>query len=379
MTFHPDRNWLRRFRSAVPKWYDDAGRDLPWRATRDPYAVWISEVMLQQTTVAAVRPYFERFLERFPDVTALANSDEADVLRLWEGLGYYSRGRNLHRAARVVVERFGGTFPQDVDELRSLPGVGRYTAGAIASFAFDIPAGIVEANTVRLYARLMGYDGDPRSTAGQRALWEFAETIVPKRNAGAFNHALMDLGATVCTIAEPRCESCPVRSCCTAFADGRQAEIPPPKKRTKITDVTEASVAVEKQGKFLLRQRGEGERWAGLWDFPRFEVPGDAVAPNSDRPTVPAELANVLVDGVREAVGVTCAVDALVTEIRHGVTRFRIRLLCLRGRHVSGRLPPRSPTAWVAPRDFGEYPLSTTGRQFAEILAAGDDGRSDDT
>ncbi len=232
--FTPDPPWLRRFRRNLLRWYDRAGRDLPWRATRDPYAVWISEVMLQQTTVAAVKPYFERFLERFPDVAALAAADESDVLRLWEGLGYYSRGRNLHRAARVVVEQHDGRFPEDVTTLQSLPGIGRYTAGAIASFAFDVPAPIVEANTVRLYARLTGLDGDPRSTAGQRALWEFAEAIVPAKRAGAFNHALMDLGATVCTINEPRCHDCPVRSCCRAFADGRQAEIPPPKRRRQL-------------------------------------------------------------------------------------------------------------------------------------------------
>jgi A/G-specific adenine glycosylase len=166
------------FLHALLDWYRNHGRDLPWRMERDPYRVWLREIMLQQTTVAAVIPYLERFLVRFPTVESLAATEEADVLRLWEGLGYYSRARNLHRAAQRIVSDHGGEFPHEVAALQTLPGIGRYTAGAIASFAFGQPAAIVEANTLRLYSRLLGYDGDPRSSAGQQTLWAFAESLI---------------------------------------------------------------------------------------------------------------------------------------------------------------------------------------------------------
>src|SRR5690606_10067608 len=187
------------------------GRELPWNDQRDAYRVWVSEIMLQQTTVTAVKPYYERFLARFPDVQALAAASEDEVLRLWEGLGYYSRGRNLRKAAQAIVADHAGRLPADAVELARLPGIGRYTAGAIASFAYGLPEPIVEANTLRLYCRLMGYEGDPRSTAGQRQLWSFAEKILPRKSPGEFNQALMDLGATLCMPVNPNCEACPVQ------------------------------------------------------------------------------------------------------------------------------------------------------------------------
>lgn len=220
-----DANWLHRLRVALRRWHVGNGRDLPWRNCRDPYKVWISEIMLQQTTVAAVKPYFERFLKRFPNIAALAAADEADVLRLWEGLGYYSRARNLRKGAQAIVAN-GGVFPDSVEELLPLPGIGRYTAGAIVSFAFDRPAPILEANTLRLYCRLLGFRDDPRSAAGQRVLWSFAEQLVPTKSPGEFNQALMDLGATVCTPTEPHCDECPVASYCRALAEQAQSKIP---------------------------------------------------------------------------------------------------------------------------------------------------------
>ena len=239
------------FRRKLNDWYADQGRDLPWRRNFEPYQIWISEIMLQQTTVVAVIPYFERFLGRFPTVADLAAADESEVLRLWEGLGYYSRARNLHRAAKVIVEQYSGLFPTELDTLQSLPGVGRYTAGAIASFAFDQRAPIVEANTLRLYSRLIGYAGDPRSRDGQERLWAFAEDILPRKGAGRLNQALMELGATVCSPREPDCESCPVHAHCQAFRDGTQATIPLPKPKTVITEMTEVSIAVRTGSKYL--------------------------------------------------------------------------------------------------------------------------------
>lgn len=219
------------FRRKLLAWYRCHARDLPWRRTTDPYHIWISEIMLQQTTVAAVIPYFERFLAQFPTVAELAAAPENEILRLWEGLGYYSRARNLHRAAKVVTEHYDGCFPQDILSLQALPGIGRYTAGAIASFAFDAAAPIVEANTLRLYSRLLGYDGDPRSKKGQSILWGFAESILPRTKPGRLNQALMELGGSVCLPREPHCESCPVQQHCRAFRDGTQATIPRTNRR----------------------------------------------------------------------------------------------------------------------------------------------------
>ena len=370
---------LAEFRAALLAWYAAHARDLPWRRTRDPYRIWVSEVMLQQTTVAAVVPYWERFLARFPSVEALAGADEADVLRLWEGLGYYSRARNLHAAARAVVER--GGWPETVEGLRELPGVGRYTAGAVASFAFDLPAPIVEANTLRLYARLLAYPDDPRSTEGQATLWAFAERLVPETGAGVVNQALMELGGTVCTPKEPACGACPVSRWCGAFAAGLQGSIPPPKVRPKITEVTEATVAVRRaDGAVLLRRRADDERWAGLWDFPRFEPPAEltaAVPPvptDARQRTLPLEhdagpLRDWLAEAVREQTGVRCAVAEPLAEIRHGVTRYRIRLLCFAAERTGGRLKSGVPLRWEKPAGMGVLPLSKTGRQFANRLA----------
>jgi A/G-specific adenine glycosylase len=314
--------------------------------------------MLQQTTVAAVVPYFERFLTRFPSVRDLAASEESDVLRLWEGLGYYSRGRNIHKAARAVVEQFEGIFPADVTALQGLPGIGRYTAGAIASFAYDKRAPIVEANTLRLYSRLLGYDGDPRSTEGQQVLWSFAEAILPKSQPGRFNQALMELGATVCSPKAPECERCPVSGFCRAYRENAQATIPRLAKRAQITEVTEASVAVRRDNTYLLRRRTVGERWAGLWDFVRFEL---ATSPVDDIPEIVA--------AVHRHSGLQVELGPQLAELKHGVTRYRITLKCFTAEPVSGTLRPDEEWEWVRAANFGEFPLSVTGRKFAKLLA----------
>lgn len=324
--------------------------------------------MLQQTTVVAVVPYFERFLARFPNVRELAAAEESDVLKLWEGLGYYSRARNIHKAARVVVERHDGVFPADVTALQELPGIGRYTAGAIASFAFDQRAPIVEANTLRLYARLLGYDGDPRSSDGQRVLWSFAEAVLPKSQPGRFNQALMELGASVCSPKSPDCERCPVSGWCAAYRDQTQATIPRLAKRAEITAVTEASVAVRRNDSYLLRRRTPGERWAGLWDFVRFEVvsPKPTTSATSTTDDVPHIIA-----AVYRQTGLRVDLGPQLAELKHGVTRYRITLKCFTAETVSGTLRTGEEWQWVKAAKFGEYPLSVTGRKFAKLLAEG--------
>lgn len=314
--------------------------------------------MLQQTTVAAVIPYFERFLARFPTVSDVAVAEESDVLRLWEGLGYYSRARNIHKAAGVIVKQHLGNFPTDIESLRSLPGIGRYTAGAIASFAFDLRAPIVEANTLRLYCRLLGFSGDPRSKEGQHQLWSFAEAVLPNVSPGRINQAMMELGATVCSPREPGCESCPVRQHCKAFREGTVSEIPRPKQRVAITEVTEVSIAIRHGSKFLLRRRSENERWAGLWDFIRFEI-GDGLLDRDRR---------LLIDGIQQRSGLQIELGPQIAELKHGVTRYRITLKCVIARRLNGRLKSGEEWQWLKPTDFDHYPLSVTARQFAEKL-----------
>jgi A/G-specific adenine glycosylase len=379
-----DRNWLRRLRRNLRNWYAKHGRDLPWRGTGDPYRIWISEIMLQQTTVVAVVPYFERFIERFPTIHELAAADEDEVLRCWEGLGYYSRARNIHKTARLIACDHAGRFPSDHRLLMKFPGIGRYTAGAIVSFAFDRPAPIVEANTLRLYCRLLGFAGDPRSTAGQRLLWNFAERVVPCQQPGRFNQALMDLGATVCTSAEPACGRCPLQSCCVAFADGSQTTIPVGAVRPQTTYLTEAAVAICHKGQYLLRRRGDGQRWAGLWDFIRFPLADKFTASGKLTPRssqrrhervaiakqIPARTRRELTAQIAAETGLDVTLGPLLADIRHSVTRYRIRLLCFRA-ESRGRLPTvEPPLRWVDIGELNDLPLSVTGRKLAEMLAA---------
>jgi A/G-specific adenine glycosylase len=359
----PDAAWLRSFRRRLLAWFDRNARCLPWRRNRDPYAVWVSEIMLQQTQVGTVVGYFDRFLAKFPTIEALAQADEHDVLRLWEGLGYYRRARQLHRAAQLVVAQHGGRFPRDPQTVRRLPGIGRYTAGAILSIAFDAHEPILEANTVRLFARLLAYDGDPRSAEGQRLLWAMAEALLPHRNSGRLNQALMELGSEVCSARSPRCEQCPAAPLCPTNQQGRQNEIPRPKARRDIEPVSEAAVLVRRAGRVLLVRWPEGRRWAGLWDFPRFAVHGEK----------PADRHRELVENVLAMTGVTIAPGRHIKTLTHGVTRFRITLECHEAAFLSQHKtsPAHLETRWLRPSELDAYPLSSTGRKLAKMVVAG--------
>jgi A/G-specific adenine glycosylase len=334
--------------------------------------------MLQQTTVAAVVPYYERFLARFPTVESLARAREHDVLRLWEGLGYYSRARNLRLAAQQIVNERNGTIPQELDELVRLPGIGRYTAGAIASLAFDRPAPIVEANTLRVYARLLAFGGDVHSTAGRNVIWNFAERAVPQNSAGAFNQALMDLGAMICTPVAPACERCPVRSCCRAFRDGVVNEIPRPRVRPQTTFVKEAMIAVREEGRYLLRKSPAGERWAGLWEFLRIGLGEDARGSNgkdsrakskSSSQPLSMSMRRRLEQAVTERCGLSVESEPVAFEFQHTVTRFRIRLLCVIAESPGGSSKLPENFRWATPAQFGRFALSMPARKFARRLA----------
>jgi len=239
-----DPEAVGRARSALAAWYDRGHRALPWREGRDPYRILVSELMLVQTTVAAAVPYFARFLARFPTVEALAGAEEVEVLRVWEGLGYYRRARQLHAAAKVIVGEYGGKIPADPALIRALPGVGRYIAGAVASFAFDLPEPILEANTQRVLARLLAWGQDLKAPASQRRLWEAAARLVPSVQPGRFNQAIMELGATVCTARVPSCLICPLATDCAARLQGRQDILPIKTIKPKLHDVVEACAVV---------------------------------------------------------------------------------------------------------------------------------------
>lgn len=320
-------------------WYRRHRRDLPWRESRDPYRVWVSEIMLQQTQVERVKEYFARFLERFPDVQTLARAPEREVLRRWEGLGYYRRARQLHAAAKRIVAEHGGEFPKTAAGLRGLPGIGRYTAGAIASIAFGEREPIVEANSRRVIARLVGH-GEPVGGAGDEPLWRIAAELVPARDPGLFNQAVMDLGATVCTVTRPLCNKCPLAGSCVARATGRVEAIPALPRPRAVKQLRETALVLQAGDRVVVEQRGEGEWWEGLWDFPRAAA------------------------GERRKAG-----DRLLGTVTYTVTHHRITC-----RVVARRLPRPPALAkhrrLVSPAALGRLAMTAPGRSIARLLAA---------
>lgn len=357
--FEPDAQWRAAFRRQLMPWFAKHQRALPWRETRDPYAIWVSEVMLQQTQVATVQSYFPRFLASFPTIADLAAAPEQQVLRLWEGLGYYRRARQLHRAAQVIVAEHGGEFPRVIEQVRALPGIGRYTAGAILSIACDQRHPILEANTFRLLARLLAYRDDPRSTEGERRLWQFAEELLPQGQTGQFNQALMELGSLVCTPRAPRCDACPVAKLCRTRALGLQDVIPPAVRKVAFESVRAAAVIVTRGDKLLVLCNPPGERWAGLWDFPRFELTAEG----------PAAIEAEIVAKCAERCGVKIRLQRMFATLKHGVTRYRITLDAWWATVASGRLKQSAWTPrWVTLDELAALPLSSTGRKLAKLV-----------
>ncbi len=351
---------LPRLRRRLLAWFDRHRRDLPWRRDRDPYRVWVSEVMLQQTTVAAVVPYFERFLQAFPTLADLAAADEQDVLRLWEGLGYYRRARHLHQAARRLAAEHGGALPNDPAVWRDLPGVGRYILGAVLSQAFDRRLPIVEANSLRVLCRLFGYAGDPRSGDGQRWLWQKAAEVLPAKRVGDFNQALMELGALVCTPAAPRCGDCPVASECVARKQGRQEAIPRKPERAEATEVREVAFAVRRGPRLLLAQRrANATRWANMWEFPHGELQAGETYEAAAARLLPA------------LTGLDAELGPELMTVRHGVTRFRITLVCFEAICRGGTFASSfySRGLWLRPQELAAYPVSTPQRKLTRAAA----------
>jgi A/G-specific adenine glycosylase len=341
------------------RWYDRQRRDLPWRPPPgkrllpDPYAVLVSEFMLQQTQVATVVPYFGRFLERFPTIQSLAAAGEQDVLRLWQGLGYYSRARNLLAAARKVVSDFGGEVPRSPEQLHSLPGVGPYTAGAIASIAFDCRAPILDGNVSRVLCRIEKITGDPRRPDTAKRLWQIAEGILPRRRCGDFNSALMELGAVICTPRQPACNRCPVRSLCKARAAGVQDKIPPPRRARPVPLEKRWTICVCRGDEYLIERRPSRGRWAGLWQFPTFEANGSLPSGGA----------------IANKIGLSLDRLTRIGEIRHALTHRRYEFTAFTAVADSQTSSePSQDRRWVRLENLDEYPLSRPQIRIAEML-----------
>jgi A/G-specific adenine glycosylase len=356
----PHRRYLLQHREAMRRpllrWFEGQARDLPWRHDRTPYRVWVAEVMLQQTQVETVLGYYEPFLARFPTLAALAAASQQEVLKLWEGLGYYRRARALHRAARQVVAQHGGALPADVEALRDLPGIGPYTAGAIASIAFDIPAPAIDGNVRRVLARVLALP-DP-TPAPLRAA---AQVLIPADAPGAFNEALIELGATLCRPQSPRCLLCPWPAVCRAHQQGEPERYPRPKPRRAIPhyDVV-AAVTLREDGHVLVARRPEHAMLGGLWEFPGGK--------REQGETLEAALRREL----QEEMGIDVAVGRQVTVVQHAYTHFRITLYAFVCQLRAGE--PRciecADFRWSTLAELSTLPMAVTDRKIAEAVAA---------
>ena len=339
------------FARRVSAWQRRSGRhDLPWQRDGDPYRIWVSEIMLQQTQVAAVIAYFERFVARFPCVAVLASAEEDEVLKLWSGLGYYARGRNLLRAARIIAARHGGRLPRDPAVLESLPGIGRSTAAAIAVFSFGARAAILDGNVKRVLARCFGVGGFPGVTVIERKLWTLAESLLPARGVERYTQGLMDLGATICTRNRPRCERCPVAELCVARRTGRVGELPEARPRKAAPRRRATWIVLRHHGQVLLERRPSAGLWGGLWTFP--------------------ELGRVAVEEYcRREFGCTLSRTRRLAPIQHGFTHFKLTispLLC-----DVARATPRAEQSgriWLSIEDAAHAAVPTPVRKLLRTV-----------
>jgi A/G-specific adenine glycosylase len=335
-------------------WFQLQARDLPWRRTRNPYHIWVSEIMLQQTQVATVIPYYERFLAQFPTIKALAEAPQEQVLKAWEGLGYYSRGRNLHAGAIRVLEAHSGAVPDTWKALKALPGIGDYTAGAISSIAFGLAVPAVDGNVMRVLARWFLIQEDIALLATKRRIDAIAQALVPQEVPGAFNEALMELGATVCVPSVPRCGLCPMTAHCRAFAAGLQGNLPIKAKKTALREVTLAVALISLNGRHLIVRRPNEGIWAGLWGFPTFEASCDE------------ELGETLTRSL-EAQGLAIALGKPFTTLHHTLTHRRLTLKVYEATYLSGELT-LGQHAWVSLQELDAYALPVPFRKLAKCL-----------
>ena len=348
--------------SALLNWYNQHSRELPWRGANDPYTIWISEIMLQQTRVETVIPYFERWMQRFPTINALANAPLQAVLSAWEGLGYYSRARNLHRAAQIVLQDHAGELPRSVAALRKLPGIGRYTAGAIAAIAFDLDEPALDGNIRRVLARVFNVTVPARSPEGEKQLWELAAAHLPPGKASQYNQALMDLGAMLCTPRAPECARCPLAQGCQARIQGVQGERPVLPPKPAIPHYTVTAAVIRRQGQVLIAQRPPEGLLGGLWEFP-----GGKQQPGEDLPAC-------LQREICEELGAAIHVSGQIGVYRHAYTHFRVTLHAFHCTLADGHQPQPlqvNDLRWVSPAELPDYPMGKIDRLISHDLLSG--------
>jgi A/G-specific adenine glycosylase len=349
------------FRRRLLAWYHRHRRDLPWRRSDDPYAVWLSEVMLQQTRVATARGYYERFLQRFPTITDLAVAEEGDVLKAWEGLGYYSRALNLHRAARAVVSDHNGALPDTYGGLLSLPGIGPYTAAAISSIVFDRPHPALDGNVMRFFSRMLRLEEDPRRASVRATMVRVGEALMPRTGTGDLNQAFIELGARLCLPRQPDCDHCPVARWCRARAELADPSVLPLRPERKDRPHLQVTAGIiRRAGKLLIAQRPPGGMLAGLWEFPGGkQEPGES-------------LSDCLQREIKEELGITIDVEEEVACVDHEFTHLSITLHAFAARHRAGRARriACADLAWIDAERLQDYAIPRADHLVLEALTA---------
>lgn len=351
-------------------WYDEHRRDLPWRKTNDPYRIWLSEMMLQQTQVVTVIPYYERFTKAFPTVARLASADLRDVFKLWAGLGYYARARNMHRAAQLVVSDFSGEFPRSSGQLRELPGIGPYSAAAIASIAFGEKAAVVDGNVNRVVARLFGLTDDTATSTGRKKIAACADSIMPDRRCGDHNQAMMELGATICTPgAMARCDECPLKRNCRACKEGIVDRLPVKSKKLRVVEETHVVAAIRRGRHWLAVQRPIGGLWGGLWELPTAVCSGKST------------LSSAKLLAAKCATSQCSVIGGSFCDTRRQLTHKRIRFagFVFDCESCSEKGPKKDGARWLALDQLRALPMSNAMHAVVDALEASinnSDGKS---
>ncbi|MBN1352092.1 A/G-specific adenine glycosylase [candidate division KSB1 bacterium] len=348
--------FLSQFKRKLLKWYDQNGRDLPWRRTTNPYHIWLSEVMLQQTQVQTVIPYFERWLQAMPDIRHVAQTSLDRILKLWEGLGYYARARNFHKAARIVVDKFGGDLPDSYPELAALPGFGPYTTAAVLSIAFNRNYAVLDGNVIRVLCRILNIDSDVNLPETKRSLARHAQVLLDTKRPGDFNQAIMELGAVICAPGIPACKNCPVRSHCLAYREGDPSRLPVKARKEPVPHHDVAAGIILKDSRILIAQRNHNDMLGGLWEFPGGKRERDET------------LEECLVREIKEELAIEIQVDEKFMVLRHAYTHFKITLHVFLCRYLGG-MPKALECAdwrWVMSGELSNFAFSRADQKVLE-------------
>jgi A/G-specific adenine glycosylase len=341
-----------RIQKKLLQWFKTNARDLPWRKTRDPYAIWVSEVMLQQTQVPTVIPYYQKFLKSFPTVRHLAKAPLPKVLKLWEGLGYYSRARNLHRASKIILGKFRGNIPDTLNDLLPLPGLGRYTVGAILSIAYNKDAPVLDGNVKRVLSRLYAISGDPKKTEG--LLWQISESLIPQGRANAFNQALMDLGSMICTPKEPQCPRCPLLDECKGKTLGSPESYPSRATKKRIPHIEALSAVIRRNGKILIRQRPPEGLLGGLWEFPNWKIE------EKGRSRLRLRLRNY----IKKETGMNVNVKESIGTFQQTFSHFKLTLKVFNCEAIDGR----GKGKWIPIKNLDQLAMPRIHRRIAGVI-----------